>query len=281
VRSREIVVEGLPQSFDGTRLVQISDLHCSPSARRDYVQGVVDRVNSLNPDIVCITGDFVDGNPKLRENDMAPLGELRARWGVYGCMGNHECYSEYHKWRPIFTRMGIRMLDNAHVVITNGAGRLALGGVVDRSAKSYYLDGKRGGKPKDKNGKLRRRWPKTDVKAAFSNAPPEVCRILLQHQPINTMTNAINGVKLQLSGHTHGAPILGFGWLIGAMNEGHSVGLYHEHGLTLYVTSGAGQWVGFPLRMGVPSEIAELTLRCGRRSTSEEGKTPPRSLREK
>ena len=260
-KSHEIAVEGLPPAFDGLRVVQISDIHCSPASRRDYVQGVVNRVNSLNPDIVCITGDLVDGEPKFREGDMAPLAELKARYGVYGCMGNHECYSGYHLWRPIFAGMGINMLDNTCVVITNGNDRLALGGVLDKTSLSYYQDGKRGGKPRDKDGRLRKRWPGPDVKAAFSNAPNDVCRILMQHRPADLAHNAKNGVKLQLSGHTHGAPVWGAGWLIGQMNEGHSEGLYQEHGLTLFVTPGAGQWVGFPLRMGVPSEVSELILR--------------------
>lgn len=261
VRRREIVVEGLARSFDGMRLVHLSDLHCGPSARRDYVKGVVDRVNSLHPDVICITGDFVDGKPKLRAEDMEPLAELRAKWGVFGCVGNHECYSRYWLWRPIFAKMGVRMLENSHVVITNGTGRLALGGVMDKSAAGYFMDDLQGKRAKDGKGRKRRRWPRPNVQEAFSNAPPEACRILLSHRPINTFTNAMNGVKLQLSGHTHGAPVWGTGWLIGMMNEGHSAGLYRENGLALYVTSGAGQWVGFPMRLGVPSEIAEITLR--------------------
>lgn len=261
VACHEIAVEGLPSAFDGTRIVQISDLHCGPSARRDYVQGVVDRVNSANPDLVCITGDFVDGKPELRSVDMEPLAGLKAKWGVFGCPGNHECYSGYWQWRPIFEKLGVHMLENTHVVITNGADRLVLGGVMDKTASGYFMDAMPGRNSKDKDGKKRRRWPSPNVKAAFSNAPPGICRILLEHRPADTKVNAENGVKLQLSGHTHGAPVWGFGWFIGMMNEGHSAGLYRENGLALYVTPGAGQWVGFPMRLGVSSEIAEITLR--------------------
>ncbi len=262
VRAHEIAVSGLPPAFDGMRLVQISDLHCGPGARRDYVQGVVNRVNAVKPDLICFTGDLVDGSHALRAGDLAPLAELKAKWGKYGCMGNHECYSLYWHWRPIFTRLGIQMLDNAHVVITNGNDILVLGGVTDKNAGRYFMDGITGKKPTDRDGNKRPRWPTTDIQAAFSNAPPNSCRILLEHRPIDTLTNGLNGVKLQLSGHTHGAPIWGAGWLIESMNEGHSSGLYEEHGLKLYVTPGAGLWVGFPLRLSKPSEIAELTLRA-------------------
>ncbi|MCQ2389840.1 MAG: metallophosphoesterase [Kiritimatiellae bacterium] len=268
---REIVLPGLPRSFDGLRVAQISDIHCSPAARRHYVADIVETVNALKPDLICITGDFVDGPPSLRYDDLAPLKDLKAPLGVLGCAGNHEFYSNYALWRPIFESWGIRMLDNAHVAFTNGNDVIVVGGVLDKTGTQYRKwDGKsRNGSGGDPAGPLPEDpempefacFDAPDPAVAFSNAPPSTCRILLQHRPINLYTNALNGVNLQLSGHTHGAPLWGTGPLIAAMNEGHAVGLHREEGLSLYVTPGAGQWVGFPIRLGVPSEIALLTLR--------------------
>ena len=90
VRRVEIAVEGLPAAFDGFRIVQLTDLHCSPAARKGRTVGIVAKVNALKPDLVCITGDFVDGSPELRADDLSPLRSLRAPYGVLGCAGNHE-----------------------------------------------------------------------------------------------------------------------------------------------------------------------------------------------
>ena len=258
VNQHEIVVEGLPPAFDGMRIAHVSDVHCSPSTRLAYVRGVVDRVNALKPDLVCLTGDFVDGTPEMRAADMAPLADLRAKWGVLGCSGNHEFYSGYERWRPIFQRLGICMLDNACVVITNGADRLAVGGIIDpvvlKMARKAAL-----------NGHRYPPWPEPDVQAAFATAPASACRILLAHRPTDLQEHAAAGVKLQLSGHTHGGVLWPAYPLVSLLNDGHVNGLYREDGIALYVTAGAGQWIGFPVRLGIPTEIALLTLRASKR----------------
>ena len=71
------------------------------------------------------------------------------------------------------------------------------------------------------------------------------------------------GVRMQLSGHTHGGAVFGLDRLVARANEGHVRGLYREHGLQLYVNAGTGQWAGFPTRIGVPPEITHITLRRG------------------
>ncbi len=261
VNQREIIVEGLPPAFDGMRIAHVSDVHCSPSARLSYVRGVVDQVNALKPDLVCMTGDFVDGTPEMRAADMAPLADLRAKWGVLGCSGNHEFYSGYDRWRPIFQRLGIHMLDNACVVITNGEDRLVVGGVVDPVGVKKFMDEGKG----KARGSPRRHWPEPDVQAAFAAAPPSTCRILLAHRPTDLPEHAAAGVRLQLSGHTHGGVLWPAYPLASMLNDWHVNGLYRENGIALYVTAGAGQWIGFPVRLGIPTEIALLTLRAPKR----------------
>lgn len=261
VRRYDVSVKGLPPSFDGFTLVQLSDIHCDPSTQKSFVEALVKRVNALKADLVCITGDVVDGSPEVRLDDLRPLADLRAKHGVLGCSGNHEFYSNYTLWRRHYADFGIRMLENESIVLTNGLDRLAIGGVMDETGAKYYQDGVRDVVPGDSCGGVRKTWPGPDVARAFAHVPLEVCRILLMHRPIGVATNAAHGVKLQLSGHTHGAPLVGTGPLIAALNEGHVRGFYQEGDLKLFVTPGSGQWVGFPLRIGVPSEISLLTLR--------------------
>lgn len=245
VHELDVQVVDLPAAFDGFRIVHLSDLHCSPAARRGRTQGIVDVVNSLAADLVCITGDFVDGSPEQRMDDMRPLASLRARHGVMGCSGNHEYYHDYAEWRPMLESLGITMLDNAHRVISRGDANIAVGGVTDFVAQYNW----------------RRVMEGPDVAKAFAGAPSDACRILLQHQPKKVDRNRVWDVRLQLSGHTHGGAILGFDLLVKSMNEDHVRGLYREGNLALYVNSGTGQWAGFPLRLGVPAEIAVLRLR--------------------
>ena len=90
IKRTEIEVEGLPRAFDGFRIVHLSDLHCSAAARREHMKGIVAQANTLNADIVCITGDFVDGSVEARREDLEPLKDLKSRLGVFGCAGNHD-----------------------------------------------------------------------------------------------------------------------------------------------------------------------------------------------
>ena len=246
IKRTEIEVEGLPRAFDGFRIVHLSDLHCSAAARREHMKGIVAQANTLNADIVCITGDFVDGSVEARREDLEPLKDLKSRLGVFGCAGNHEYYSGYRTWRPVFEELGISMLDNAHHVFARGEARLVLGGIPDETACSPRYAGDS---------------VTPDVVRTFEGAP-EGCRILMKHRPIHLSEHERHGVRLQLSGHTHGGACRGMDLLVAKMgNEDHLRGLYREERIALYVNPGTGQWAGFPLRLGVPAEVSELILR--------------------
>ena len=246
IKRTEIEVEGLPRAFDGFRIVHLSDLHCSAAARREHMKGIVAQANTLNADIVCITGDFVDGSVEARREDLEPLKELKSRLGVFGCAGNHEYYSGYRIWQPVFEELGISMLDNAHHVFVRGEARLVLGGIPDETACSPRYAGDS---------------VTPDVVRTFEGAP-EGCRILMKHRPIHLSEHERHGVRLQLSGHTHGGACRGMDLLVAKMgNEDHLRGLYREERIALYVNPGTGQWAGFPLRLGVPAEVSELILR--------------------
>ena len=233
----ELEFPDLPSAFDGYRIAHLSDLHVSAAARADRTAGVVRLVNECKPDLIAITGDFVDGTPERRGADVAPLADLRAADGVVGCTGNHEYYSGWGMWRGIFQNLGIRMLENKRLLLRRDGATLAILG--ENDPVSYD----------------------SDIRVASLRAPKGAFRILLAHRPTRLAEHAAHGVRLQLSGHTHGGAVLGLDRFVARANEGHVRGIYREHGLTLYVNSGTGQWAGFPTRLGVAPEITLITLR--------------------
>ena len=238
----EIALEypGLPPSLDGYRIVQISDLHCSSASRRWRTQAIVDRANGLDADLICLTGDYVDGSMDALADDMLPLTGLKARDGVYAVRGNHEYYVDKCVWRDWYGQVGLRMLVNECVFPRPG---LAVGGVNDDPSACKYGD------------------VPADVGQAFAAATNGEFRILLEHRPHNAPVNLVkHKVDLQLSGHTHG----GVSWLIDRVvaraNNGYVRGVYRMDGRVLYVSPGCGQWVGFPMRFFNPAEITLIRL---------------------
>lgn len=243
VKAHDIALPGLPRGLDGFSLVQISDTHVSPLLRKDWVGSLVERVNGCNPDLIIITGDLVDGLPADRADSVAVFRKLKARHGVFACAGNHEYYSDFHAWMAMFAELDIRMLLNAHTVVEDGGGELVIAGVTDPVAANFAL-------------------PEPDLAAALAGAPDAAPRILLDHRPGNAAANAAARIDLQLSGHTHGGHMLGMTELVAMFNHGYVHGWYDVKGMPMYVNSGAGLWSGFPVRLGVPPEIARITLRC-------------------
>lgn len=242
VRKLEVSIANLPTALEGLRVVQLTDLHISRLLQADWVAEVVERSNRLKPDLVVVTGDLIDGTIEARERDIAPLGRLRAKFGVIVIPGNHEYYFNEPMWRAVFERLGMRALLNGHVVIGNDNEPLVIAGVNDEAAPQFQLDG-------------------PDLEEALLNAPPNAPVVLLKHRPEGAEQSAKAGVALQLSGHTHGGMILGFDRLVAYANEGYVSGSYSVGDMTLYTSRGAGLWNGFPIRLGVPSEITEFTLR--------------------
>ena len=252
IREVELSYSDLPPSLDGYRIVQLSDLHCSSALRRWRTEAVVEKVNALKPDLICLTGDLADGQASRIARHLEPIKELRAKDGVYACTGNHEYYFDYYGWMTQFyaKAKNIRFLSNECVFPRLG---LALGGVPDKAGRGRGLDAV------------------PDPRGAFAAATNGEFRVLLQHRPKTAATNCREvGVGLQFSGHTHGGIAPVFRQLVERYNGGFSRGLYPLGGAYLYVSPGCGQWAGFPMRFFNDSEITLLTLR--RRQTKGEGK---------
>jgi predicted MPP superfamily phosphohydrolase len=249
VTRHRVVLDGLPPTFDGLRVVQLSDLHLAEAQPVDFPAAVVAAVRALAPDLVVVTGDLVDGTVEGLADRAQALGALTAPLGVYFVTGNHDDYAGADPWVAAWSAFGWRPLRNAHVVVTRpepGAGPGAVAGFVLAGVDD--ADGARmGGRG-------------ADLGAALAGRAPALPVVLLSHQPRLVEAAAAAGVALQLSGHTHGGQIWPFSWVVGWVHR--PVSGWARVGQTaLYVHRGTGSW-GPTLRLGAPAEIAEFTLAC-------------------
>jgi len=236
-----IPLRNLPGRFDGFTIAQVSDLHVGPTIRARRTRQVVESVNELQPDLIALTGDFVDGPVRELASEVAPLADLVASCGVFYITGNHEQYWNAPEWMTEFRRLGATVLVNEHRLIARGDATIVLAGVSDYSTRS-----------------LRAPY-QSDPKAALHGAPANLVRILLAHQPASYLEAEAAGVDLQLSGHTHAGQYFPFNLLIRYFQRYYK-GLNRHGGMWIYVNRGTGYW-GPPLRAGVPAEITLITLR--------------------
>lgn len=237
----DVPCEGLPPALDGLRIVQLSDVHVGPTIRRDDLQAMVDRTNALEPDLVVITGDLVDGYVDDLRDEVEPLRQLRARHGVYYVTGNHEYYWDGLAWCRHVASLGLGVLCNEHVCIEHEGGRVLVAGATDLRAADFVPE------------------HRSDPHRAMQDAPAHDFSILLAHQPRSIDEAAAAGFDLQISGHTHGGQYVPFNAFV-HLAQPYVAGL-HRHGETwIYVSRGTGYW-GPPMRSGAPQEITLLRLR--------------------
>jgi predicted MPP superfamily phosphohydrolase len=234
----------LPHAFDGFAIVQLTDLHVGATIDRDWVASLVARSNALAPDLIALTGDLVDGSVDQLREDLAPLGELRARHGVYFVTGNHEYYAGADAWIAYLRGLGIRVLRNERVAIQQAGAAFDLAGIDDFSAAQHAP----GHGP--------------DLAAALAGRDPARAVVLLAHQPRQVHDAAAHGVDLQLSGHTHGGQVWPWHYLVALQQGGLVAGRYRRGPTELYVSRGAGYW-GPPVRFAAPSELTRVILRAG------------------
>lgn len=241
VRQVSIPLNNLPAALDGFRIVQLSDIHLGPTIKGDYLQGIVERCNELQPDLVAITGDLVDGLTSMLQEDVAPLTALQSRHGTFFVTGNHEYYWDALTWSDLLQTLDIQVLNNTHRIIRHDDARLLLAGATDYSAHRYVPE------------------HASDPEQARRNAGGADIAILLAHQPKSAFAGAAAGYDLQLSGHIHGGQFFPWNFTIGLVQP-FTTGLHRVQGrMWLYVSAGTGYW-GPPNRLGVPAEITEITL---------------------
>jgi hypothetical protein len=233
----------LPRQLSGLSIAQITDLHIGRTIGEAEVRRVVAATNALRPDIIALTGDFVDGSVRTLEAAVAPLTALSARFGVYFVTGNHEYYSGASAWVEHLRKLGVRVLRNERVVIGDRGASIDLAGIDDWRS----------------TGMVPGHGP--DLAAAIAGRDPDRSLVLLAHQPRGVEAAAQAGVELQVSGHTHGGQIFPF-TLATALVYPYLHGLYQVadgNGSQIFVSRGTGFW-GPPMRLGSPPEIAHIVL---------------------
>lgn len=234
----EIPWSRLPAELDGFSIVQVSDVHYGMLTVNKELSRIVDRVNSLHPDIVVITGDLVDESIPHMEEMKGPLSLLKSRQGVFAITGNHEYYAGVDRAVAVMKGANIRVLRNEVQVLPGGLQLLGID---------------------DPTGSGRRGEPGSDLDKLASGLDPQKPAILLLHQPIHFEKTASLGIGLQLSGHTHGGqlfPIL----YISKMIYPRTPGLHQIGESYLYVSWGVGTW-GPPMRLKAPPELVYIRLR--------------------
>jgi predicted MPP superfamily phosphohydrolase len=233
-----VAIDRLGKAKSGYRIVQISDVHVGPTIGHDFIEEIVARINALDPDLIAITGDLVDGSVADLAEHVAPLAKLRAKDGVFFVTGNHEYYSGADAWiAHLGTKLGVRVLRNEHVRI-GGEDGFDLAGIDDASA---HADG---------HG--------ADLRKALDGRDASRACVLLAHQPRGIDLADKLGVDLQLSGHTHGGQIVPWNFLV-RLQQPFVAGLHKLARAQIYVSRGTGYW-GPPMRVGAPAEITEIEL---------------------
>lgn len=226
----------MPALTKELRVVQISDVHMGLVVRGSRLEQIVNKANSLRPDLIVITGDLVDAEALHMEEMIPLLRRLRAPLGVYAVTGNHEFFAGVDKVERFLQQAGVTLLRNRAVVLDGG---LQLVGLDDPIGHRFY------GQPPPLVSELIQRGRPT---------------MLLLHTPVTTLDRLeAAGVHLQLSGHTHKGQLWPFHLIVKLIYRHTPYGLLSNGRATIYVSRGAGTW-GPPMRVGAPPEITLVTL---------------------
>ncbi len=239
--NQDIYLKNLPDSFENFTIAQISDLHVGPTIKKPYVEKVVNQISTINPDLIAITGDMVDGSIDYLRRDLEPLSQVVAKYGTYFVTGNHEYYSGAERWLDETDRMGFTNLVNDNKLITIKDQNIALAGVNDYRAHQIIPS------------------HRSNPQAALKGINSKKVKILLAHQPSSIFQANEAGFDLQISGHTHGGQFWPFTYPTKKANP-YLSGLHNHNGTQIYVNSGTGYW-GPPLRLGVTAEITLFKLK--------------------
>jgi predicted MPP superfamily phosphohydrolase len=238
VEHHQIHLQRLPRELDGFRIVQLSDIHHSPFTSREQIERAVETANSLQPDIVALTGDYVSKERAYAAPCAELLSGLRARHGVYAVLGNHDHWTDAALITDLFRAEGITVLVNQGMRFENNGAAFWLAGVDDTMVGLE------------------------DLPLALAGSSANEFKLLLAHNPIILRRAARAGVDLVLSGHTHGGQVRlrSERNTAGRPRRRLLKGLARQGETQIYITRGLGTVV-LPVRFGCPPEVSLLELR--------------------
>ena len=169
--TQRIRLARLPKAFDGFRIAQLSDIHIGPFMTQSEIRKYVEITNSLKPDLVALTGDFLTWDPSTQRAVVAALSGLHAPFGVFGCLGNHEAWSNTEESiTALFAQTGVRILRQARVPITSGGENFNLIGVDFQTRRRMPAPGQE-------------RVVHEFLEGAESLVSPDMVNILMSHNP--------------------------------------------------------------------------------------------------
>ena len=241
-------VRGLPAAFDGVKIAHLTDFHCGTHIPKGYLEDAIARTNDEKPDLIALTGDFIDRGP----NHVVPAAKLfrplKAPLGVFAVLGNHDF--------SVHTPRGVRKYAGLDLAITDALQAEGVSVLRNRAVQF------------DRNGEklvvagIDDLWSgETNPIAALASECPNTPRVVLAHNPQSVETFGDIRADLILSGHTHGGQIdwPGLGRILLAKKAKRwAAGLYPHNGGHVYVNKGVG--FGWRFRFGVRPEIAMFTL---------------------
>lgn len=258
IHHHKISFNHLPKSFEGLKIVQISDLHIGGfNYRFKILERAVKLINELNPDLILFTGDLVNNFAwELRGWDNV-LIKLKAKKGKYAVLGNHD-YGDYSQWdsnkkkeenfnniKTFYKKINFKLLLNESDIIEINQEKIAVLGVENWGKPPFKQYG--------------------NLSLSLKNAANISFKILLSHDPSHWSEEVIDktDIALTLSGHTHGMQ-MGFqykkmSWSPIKYKYQHWAGLYKHKNQYLYVNRGLG-WLGFPGRIGMRPEISNIEI---------------------
>lgn len=238
VETIQIRLNRLPKNLDGFRIVHLSDIHHSPFTDLEHITRAVRVANELEPDMFVLTGDFVSHEPEYIKPMAEVMGTLKAEFGTYACLGNHDHWTDARLVTDSLRGNNIKVLINEGFRFQARGAAFWLCGVDD------YMAGT------------------TDLRAALRGSFPDEMKLLLAHNPKTLYRAARASIDLMLSGHTHGGQVkLRDDEKRILPRRKFASGLYRRKETQVYITRGIGTVV-LPVRFGCPPEVSLLELRC-------------------
>ena len=239
IRTIDLTIPKDGHAFKSLNVVVVSDIHLGTIVCKKRIEHIVEKINSLHPELVLLPGDVVDEDlgPVINQNLGETLRVIKAKYGVYAITGNHEYIGGADAACKYLGEHGITMIRDSVVMIENS---LYIVGREDLSMRQF--GGKRRAQLEELMAKVDKRFPV----------------ILMDHQPVHLEQAVENGIDLQLSGHTHHGQLWPFNYLTKKIYEV-SWGFKKKGNTNIYVSCGVGSW-GPPVRTGNSPEIINFRL---------------------